>query len=309
VIEVNDVSKGFGSTLAVDHLSFRVHPGRVTGFLGPNGAGKTTTMKLILGLATPTSGETLVNHRPYRRLHRPLFQVGALLDATAVHPGRSAFHHLQWIAQSNGIGRRRVAEVLEMVGLTEVARRPLGGFSLGTKQRLGIATALLGDPGIVMFDEPINGLDPEGIRWIRTVLRSLADEGRTVFLSSHLLSEMTYVADHLVVVGHGRLIADTSLADFVRLGARGEVLVRSPRSKDLAELLTSFGAGVHAAAEGALMVTGIDAETIGELAAVHGIPLRELTPRSISLEEVFMQLTGDAMDYRSDMTAHRREEA
>jgi ABC-2 type transport system ATP-binding protein len=308
MIEVNDVTKRYGSTLAVEHLSFQVHPGRVTGFLGPNGAGKTTTMSLILGLVAATSGETRVNGQPYQRLCRPLFEVGALLDANAAHGGRSAFDHLLWIAQSNRIRRTRVAEVLEMVGLDRVAGRRVGDFSLGMNQRLGIAAALLGDPEIVMFDEPINGLDPEGIRWIRTLLKSLAAEGRTVFVSSHLLSEMAHVADHLVVIGRGRLIADTSLADFVRLDSRGEVVVRTPRAPELARLLTALGASAEADADGALAVTGIDAESIGELAAAHGIPLRELTRRSVSLEEVFMEVTGDAVEYLSEQLPHRAKD-
>jgi ABC-2 type transport system ATP-binding protein len=308
VIEVNEVRKRYGSKLAVDDLSFRVHPGQVTGFLGPNGAGKTTTMRLILGLATPTSGETLVNHEPYRRLRRPLFTVGALLDANAVHPGRTAFHHLLWIAQSNGIGRSRVEDVLGMVGLTDVAHRRVGGFSLGMRQRLGIAAALLGDPPIIMFDEPINGLDPDGIRWIRTLLKSLAAQGRTVFVSSHLLSEMAHFADHLVVIGRGQLIADTSLAEFVRHGTSGQCVVRSPRGHELAQLLTRLGASVTAAADGALIATGIDADTIGELAAANGIPLRELSTRGVSLEEVFMQVTSDATDYRADMQVQQGKE-
>jgi ABC-2 type transport system ATP-binding protein len=308
VIEVNEVRKRYGSQLAVDDLSFRVHPGQVTGFLGPNGAGKTTTMRLILGLATPTSGQTLVNREPYRRLRRPVFAVGALLDANAVHPGRSAFHHLLWIAQSNGIGRSRVKDVLDVVGLTDVAHRRVGGFSPGMRQRLGIAAALLGDPPIVMFDEPINGLDPDGIRWIRTLLKSLAAQGRTVFVSSHLLSEMAHVADHLVVIGRGQLIVDTSLAEFVRRGTRGQVMVRSPRGAELAQLLTRFGASVTAEADGALIASAIDADTVGELAAAHGIPLRELSTRGVSLEEVFMQVTSAATEYRADMQVQQGKE-
>jgi ABC-2 type transport system ATP-binding protein len=304
MIEVNHVSKRYGSTLAVDDLSFQVHPGKVTGFLGPNGAGKTTTMRLILGLAAATSGETLVNHQPYPRLRQPLRQVGALLDANAAHGGRSAVNHLRWIAQTNGIRRTRVAEVLQTVGLDGVAGRRVGGFSLGMRQRLGIAAALLGDPEIVMFDEPINGLDPEGIHWIRALLRSLAAEGRAVFVSSHLLSEMTLTADHLIVIGRGRLIADTSLTEFVRRGSRGQVVVRSPRGSDLAGLLTARGASVTADADGALAVTGLDVAAIGQLAATHGIPLHELTARNASLEEVFMEVTGHVVDYHSATAAH-----
>jgi ABC-2 type transport system ATP-binding protein len=306
VIEVKDVTKRYGSTLAVDHLSFQVHPGQVTGFLGPNGAGKTTTMRLILGLAAPTAGKALVNHQSYARLRRPLHQVGALLDANAVHGGRSALDHLRWIAQSNGIQGARVTEVLEIVGLGRVARRRVGGFSLGMKQRLGIAAALLGDPEVLLLDEPVNGLDPEGIRWMRGLLKSLAADGRTVFVSSHLLSEMALMADHLIVIGRGRLIADTGLAEFVRRGAPGEVAVQSGRGPELASLLTARGAGVTVATDGALVVTGLDAVAVGELAAAHGIPLRELTPRSDSLEEVFMDVTGDRVDYHSNMPIRER---
>jgi ABC-2 type transport system ATP-binding protein len=306
VIEVKDVTKRYGATLAVDHLSFQVQPGQVTGFLGPNGAGKTTTMRLLLGLAAPTAGQALVNHQPYPRLRRPLHQVGALLDANAVHGGRSARNHLRWIAQSNAIQGTRVAEVLELVGLGGVARRRVGGFSLGMKQRLGIAAALLGDPEILLLDEPVNGLDPEGIRWMRGLLKSLAAEGRTVFVSSHLMSEMALMAHELIVVGRGRLIADTSLAEFVRRGAPSELVVRSPRGPELASLLTARGASVAVATGGALVVTGLDAAAVGELAAAHGIPLRELTPRSASLEEVFMDVTGDRVDYRSNMPTQQR---
>jgi ABC-2 type transport system ATP-binding protein len=309
VIEVKDVSKRYGSTLAVDRLSFQVRPGRVTGFLGPNGAGKTTTMRIILGLAAPSSGGALVNHQPYRRLRQPLHHVGALLDANAVHGGRTAYHHLRWIGQSNSIGRHRVTEVLELVGLGGVAGKRVGDFSLGMKQRLGIASAMLGDPEILVFDEPVNGLDPEGIRWIRELLKCLAAEGRTVFVSSHLMSEMAMMADHLVVIGRGRLIADMSLAEFIRRGARGAVVVRSARGAELADLLTAKGAGVTATGDGALVVTGLAAAAIGELAAAHGLPVHELTERSSSLEEVFMEVTKDSADYRSSALGSTQEDA
>jgi ABC-2 type transport system ATP-binding protein len=299
MIEVRDVTKRYGSTLAVDRLTFEVRPGQVTGFLGPNGAGKSTTMRLVLGLDEPDSGAALVAGRPYRRLARPLHHVGAVLDAAAVHGGRGAYHHLLWVARSNGIGRARVQEMLERVGLASVARRRAGGFSLGMRQRLGIATALLGDPEILMLDEPVNGLDPEGIRWIRELLRSLAAQGRTVLVSSHLMSEMALTADHLIVIGRGRLIADTSVADFVRLTARGDVLVRSARDDELAALLSAKDATVAAEPAGGIAVTGLDQREIGDLAAAHGIPVYELTPRNASLEEVFMDVTEGHRDYRA----------
>jgi ABC-2 type transport system ATP-binding protein len=303
MIEISDLTKRYGSTLAVDRLTCVIRPGRVTGFLGPNGAGKSTTMRLILGLDAPGSGTALIGGRPYRRLTRPLHHVGALLDANAFHGGRSAYHHLLCVARSNGIGRARVREVLERVGLSAVARKRVGGFSLGMKQRLGIATALLGDPGILMFDEPVNGLDPEGILWIRGLVRSLAEQGRTVLVSSHLMSEMALTADHLIVIGRGRLIADASMADFVRLTARGDVFVRSARDGELADLLAGRGATVVAEPGGGLAVTGLDPQSIGDLAAEHGVAVHELSPRSASLEEVFMEVTGDHVDYRADAPA------
>ena len=308
MIEVHELTKRYGPTLAVDGLSFRVHPGRVTGFLGPNGAGKTTTMRLVLGLAAPTAGEALVDGVPYRRLRRPLRHVGALLDAGHVHGGRSAHDHLLAIARSNGIGRARVREVLELAGLDGVARARVGGLSLGMRQRLGIAMALLGDPATLLFDEPTGGLDPEGIRWIRGLLRSLAAEGRTVLVSSHLMSEMALTAEQVVVIGRGRLSADTSVAELVRAGSPGGVLVRSSRPADLAAALAAAGATV-AAADGGLVVTGMDAAAVGELAAARGIALAELTPRSASLEEAFMRLTDDSVEYRSDAPAHPGREA
>jgi len=309
MIEVGELTKRYGSAVAVDGLSFTVHPGRVTGFLGPNGAGKSTTMRVILGLDAPTTGWAAVNGQPYQRLARPLHQAGALLDAGAVHGGRTARDHLLAIAASNGIGARRVAEVLGLVGLESAAGRRVRGFSLGMKQRLGIAAALLGDPPVLMFDEPVNGLDPEGIAWIRGLLRSLAGEGRTVFVSSHLMSEMALTADHLIVIGRGRLVADAAVAEFVRQSSHGNVVVRSPRYGDLAGLLATRGAAVTAQPDGGLAVTGLDAAAIGEVAREHGIALHELTPRQASLEEAYMELTHDSVEYRADVPDYTGEAA
>jgi ABC-2 type transport system ATP-binding protein len=301
MIEVYELTKRYGSAVAVDGLSFTVQPGRVTGFLGPNGAGKSTTMRVILGLDAPTTGWATVNGQPYQRLARPLHQAGALLDAGAVHGGRTARDHLLAIAATNGIGARRVAEVLGLVGLESAAGRRVRGYSLGMKQRLGIAAALLGDPPVLMFDEPVNGLDPEGIAWIRGLLRSLAAEGRTVFVSSHLMSEMALTADHLIVIGRGRLVADAAVTEFVQQSSRRDVVVRSPREADLAGLLATRGAVVTAQPDGGLAVIGLDAAAIGEVARKHGIALHELTPRHASLEEAFMELTRDSVDYRADV--------
>ncbi|WP_433235818.1 ABC transporter ATP-binding protein [Actinomadura nitritigenes] len=296
MIEVRELTKRYGGTVAVDRLSFQVRPGAVTGFLGPNGAGKSTTMRVLLGLDAPSSGAALVNGGPYTALRRPLHEVGALLDAGAVHGGRRAFDHLGWLARSNGIGTRRVAEVLEQVGLAGVARKRVGGFSLGMRQRLGIAAALLGDPGVLMFDEPVNGLDPDGVRWIRELMRALAAEGRTVLVSSHLMSEMELTADRLVVIGRGRLIADTSVRELADRFARG-VLVRSPRPEELVGVLAAAGGTVEAEPGGALSVAGLDVTEIGDRAAAHGIPLYEVTPRSASLEEAYMELTAGSTEY------------
>jgi ABC-2 type transport system ATP-binding protein len=303
MIEVHELAKHYGDTVAVDGLSFTVRPGRVTGFLGPNGAGKSTTMRVILGLDAPTAGQATIGGQPYARLRRPLHQVGALLDAGAAHGGRTARNHLLALAASNQISRRRVAEVLDTVGLEAAAAKRVGGFSLGMKQRLGIAAALLGDPGVLMLDEPVNGLDPEGIHWIRGLLKQLAAEGRTVFVSSHLMSEMALTADHLVVIGRGRLVADTPIGEFVRQSSHGDVLVRSPADGTLASLLTRRGATVTAHAGGALAVTGLDAAVIGDLAAAHHITVHELTPRHASLEEAFMELTRDSVDYHAGASA------
>jgi ABC-2 type transport system ATP-binding protein len=297
MIDVTDLSRRYGDRLAVDSLTFQVRPGRVTGFLGPNGAGKSTTMRMILGLDRPTSGTATVNGRRYAGHRDPLRQVGALLEARAVHAGRSARNHLLALAATCGIGRRRVNEVIDLVGLTEVADKRAGAFSLGMGQRLGIASALLGDPAVVMLDEPVNGLDPEGVRWIRDLLRGLAAEGRTVFVSSHLMSEMALTAEHLVVIGKGRLIADVSVAEFTRRAAHDTVRVRSPRAADLRDLLAGPGVTVTGGGPGLLEVTGLAPERIGDLAAGAGIALHELSTHQVSLEDAFMTLTRDAVEY------------
>jgi ABC-2 type transport system ATP-binding protein len=296
MIEVANLTKRFGSTLAVDALSFAVHPGRVTGFLGPNGSGKSTTMRMILGLDHPTRGMATINGREYGEIRRPLHEVGSLLDAKAMHGGRSAFHHLLCVAQSNGIARRRVDEVLELVGLSSVARKRARGFSLGMGQRLGIATALLGNPEVLLFDEPVNGLDPEGILWIRTLLRSLAAEGRTVFVSSHLMSEMALTADHLIVIGRGRLIADCSTADLVASSSQSYVHVKTPDVDKLIAALAVAGAEVTEHDQ-SLRVAGVDSATVGEVAAREGVVLHELILRQPSLEAAFMELTRDTVEF------------
>jgi ABC-2 type transport system ATP-binding protein len=298
MIEVERLSKHFGPVAAVDDLSFTVRPGRVTGFLGPNGAGKTTTMRIILGLAAPTSGRALVGGRRYDGLIRPLREVGSLLDATSLHAGRTGWAHLWSIAQANGITKQRVTEVLGLTGLESVARRRVGGFSLGMKQRLGIAAALLGDPPVLMFDEPVNGLDPEGIGWIRGFFRELAADGRTVLVSSHLMSEMAQTADHLVIIGRGRLIADVPTQELIESSARRDVLVRSPRAAELAELIAQRGGTVTRQDDGALVVTGLDAAAIGDLAAGDGIAVHALVPRQASLEDAYLDLTRESTDYR-----------
>jgi ABC-2 type transport system ATP-binding protein len=299
MIEVDRLSKRFGPVTAVDDLSFTVRPGRVTGFLGPNGAGKTTTMRMILGLDAPTTGRALVGGRRYGGLIRPLREVGSLLDATALHPGRTASAHMLSIAQANGIGRRRVTDVLRLTGLEGVARRRTGGFSLGMKQRLGIAAAMLGDPPVLMFDEPVNGLDPEGIHWIRGFFRELAADGRTVLVSSHLMSEMAQTADHLIIIGRGRLLADLPTAELIESSARRDVLLRSPQAAELAELITANGGTVTPQDDGALVVTGLAAAAIGDLAAGRGIAVHALVPRQASLEEAYLDLTGESTDYRA----------
>jgi ABC-2 type transport system ATP-binding protein len=299
MIEAIGLSKRYGATVAVDGLSFTVPPGQVTGFLGPNGSGKSTTMRLILGLDRPTAGIVTVNGRPYTAYRRPLFEVGALLDARAMHPGRSAYDHLLGLALSNGIGRTRIDQVLDLVGLRRVARKRVGGFSLGMRQRLGIAAALLGDPRVLLFDEPVNGLDPEGVHWVRTLFKSLAAEGRTVFLSSHLMSEMAITADRLVVIGRGRLIAETTLGDLLARGSGGFVRVRSPQVDVLAALLTARGATIVRQGDGALRVSGATSDTVGELARANGVTLLELSAHQPSLEDTYMELTRGAVDFRA----------
>jgi len=306
VIEVRGLTKRYGHTLAVDDLSFDVRPGHVTGFLGPNGAGKSTTMRLILGLDLPTAGSATVGGRRYASLRRPLFEVGATLEARSVHPGLTAHSHLLALAASNGIPARRVEEVLNVVGLASVARKRTGEFSLGMGQRLGIAGALLGDPGVLVLDEPSNGLDPEGIVWVRTLLRSLAAEGRAVFVSSHLMAEMALTANRLIVIGRGRLLADTTVEDFIRRASSSHVRVRSPEAKRLAELLRAKGAGVRARRGEVLLVTKVDAAAIGDIAYAHGVALHELVMEDVSLEEAFMKLAGDATDYHSAPTRDGR---
>jgi ABC-2 type transport system ATP-binding protein len=299
MIEAHGLTKRYGDKLAVDDLTFTVRPGVVTGFLGPNGAGKSTTMRMILGLDTPTRGSVTVNGRPYREHAAPLHEVGALLDARSVHPGRSACNHLLALAQTSGIPRSRVDEVVEAVGLAGVARKRAGGFSLGMGQRLGIAAALLGDPRTVILDEPVNGLDTEGIRWIRSLLRGLAAEGRTVFVSSHLMSEMAMTAQHLIVIGRGRLIADAGTEELIAQAAPGVVRVRSTDPEALAALLRSRDVAVSEDGDGALAVAGVSTDQVGRLAGAAGITLLELTAQQASLEEAFVDMTRDAVEFRA----------
>jgi ABC-2 type transport system ATP-binding protein len=299
MIQASGLVKRYGDKTAVDDLSFEVKPGIVTGFLGPNGAGKSTTMRMIIGLDAPTRGTVTVNGRRYSEHRAPLHEVGALLEARAVHVGRSARNHLLSLAATTGIPTRRVDELLELVGLTEVATRRIGGFSLGMGQRLGIAAALLGDPGTLILDEPVNGLDPEGILWIRHLLKSLAREGRTVLVSSHLMSEMALTAEHLIVIGRGRLIADVPMAEFVDRASSDHVFVRSPQADQLRQLLTGPGVTVTSAAAGQLDVVGLTSDHIGDVAAANAITVHELTPQQASLEEAFMALTRDAVEYHT----------
>ena len=307
MIEARGLTKRFGDKLAVDQLSFAVEPGRITGFLGPNGAGKTTTMRLILGLDHPTGGSVTVNGREFPRSASPMREVGALLDAKAVHGGRSAYHHLLCLAQTNGLPRRRVGEVLELVGLTEVAGKRSKGFSLGMGQRLGIAAALLGDPAILMFDEPVNGLDPEGIMWIRTLMKQLAGEGRTVFVSSHLMSEMENTADHLIVIGRGRLIADCSVAEFIERNSVQAVRVRTPHPDALVAAIRRAGGRVAAAGE-AIVIHGLAAPTVGDLAYENGVRLHELAVAQASLEEAYMEQTAASVEFRAGGLAGEQAE-
>jgi len=297
MIEVHELTKRYGAKTAVDGLSFTVKPGIVTGFLGPNGAGKSTTMRVIMGLDRPTSGTATINGRPYARLAAPLHEVGALLEARAVHTGRSALNHLRAMAATTGIPRARVDEVIDIVGLHDVAGKRAGGFSLGMGQRLGIASALLGDPDVLILDEPVNGLDPEGILWIRKLMQSLAAAGRTIFVSSHLMSEMALTAEHLIVIGRGRLIADTGVQDFIDRASPATVRVRSPQAVDLHDLLTGPEVTITSLGRGVFEVAGQSAERIGEIAAAHQITLYELSPQQPSLEEAFMTLTHESVEY------------
>jgi ABC-2 type transport system ATP-binding protein len=303
MIEARDLTKRYGDKTAVDHLSFMVEPGKVTGFLGPNGAGKSTTMRLVLGLDRPNGGTATIDGKPYRDLAEPLRTVGALLEAKSVHTGRSARNHLLFLAQTQGLPRTRVDEVLDLVGLRDVAGQRAGSFSLGMSQRLGIAAAMLGDPQVLLLDEPVNGLDPEGVLWIRNLMKQLAAEGRTVFVSSHLMNEMAVTADHLIVIGRGKLIAQSSTKEFIERSSEKSVLVRTPDAARLADLITAEG-GKATTAEpaadgrtGGLSVTGLEAQRIGELAASASIVLHELTPRLGSLEEAFMEMTADSLEF------------
>jgi ABC-2 type transport system ATP-binding protein len=299
VIEARNLTKRYGSTLAVDDLSFDVRPGIVTGFLGPNGAGKTTTMRIILGLDHPSGGTVTIDGHTFREAPVPLHEIGALLDAKAFHGGRSAYNHLLCLAQSNGIPRRRVDEVLAIVGLETAAKRRAQAYSMGMGQRLGIAGALLGDPKVLMFDEPVNGLDPEGIAWVRRLMRDLAGMGRTVFVSSHLMSEMALTADHVIVIGRGRLIRDESMSEFVNASSRSTVVVRTPQPELLTGPISDEGGTVTPDNTGALVVAGLEASRIGELAAAAGIVLHELSPQRASLEEAFMELTQDSVEFHA----------
>lgn len=303
MIQVSEVTKRYGGHVAVDALSFTAQPGHVTGFLGPNGAGKSTTLRMILGLDAPDRGEATIDGRRFGTLVRPLHEAGALLDAGAVHPSRSALAHLSSLARANGIARGRVADVIDQVGLSTVAKRRVGGFSLGMKQRLGIAAALLGDPGVLMFDEPVNGLDPEGVRWLRELLHGLAAEGRTVLVSSHLLSEMAQTADRLIVIGRGRLIADTSTREFIEHGSSTRIIVRSPYAGELSRMVLADGGEVEALDDGALGIAGLPIQRVGRLAADSGIELHELRTDHASLEEAFMQQTADAVQYHAASVA------
>ncbi len=306
MIQTRGLTKRFTRTVAVDDLTFDVLPGRVTGFLGPNGSGKSTTMRLVIGLDRPTSGAATVNGRPYHQLRWPLHEVGALLEVGALHPGRRARDHLRWLARTNAIPLARADETLELVGLASVAGRRAGALSLGMRQRLGIAAALLGDPSTLLFDEPVNGLDPEGIVWVRTLLKSLAAQGRTVLVSSHLMSEMALTADHLVVIGRGRLIADASVDDFVQRATVGWTRVVTPERDRLCLALERSGAGVTVADDGSLEVRGPDTARVGELAHQAGLVLHELSPRHASLEEAYMDLTAESVEFHAPQGAEAR---
>ena len=303
MITAHSLTKRYGATAAVDNLTFEVPPGLVTGFLGPNGSGKSTTMRMIMGLDVPDSGSALISGREFRQLPWPLREVGGLLDAKAFHPARTARNHLRWLALTNDIPMRRVDEVLDQVGLSSVANKRAGKFSLGMSQRLGIAAAVLGDPAVLLFDEPVNGLDPEGIRWVRNFLRGLAAQGRTVFVSSHLISEMSLTADRLVVIGRGKLIAETSVADFVARSGRGAVKLVTPDRGEFASALAAAGARLEDGEGGSLTVEGMTAPQIGDIAARHGLRVHELTPVAVSLEDAFMELTQDEVEYRPSSMA------
>jgi ABC-2 type transport system ATP-binding protein len=309
MIEVRGLVKRYGAKIAVNDLSFDVEPGHVTGFLGPNGAGKTTTMRLILGLDYPDAGTVKIDGKQYAGLAYPMREVGALLDAKAVHGGRSAYNHLLCLAQTNNLPKRRVGEVLDLVGLTPVTRKRTKGFSLGMGQRLGIAATLLGDPAVLMFDEPVNGLDPEGILWIRNLMKALAAEGRTVFVSSHLMSEMEHTADHVLVIGRGRLIADCSMADFIARSSGLSMMVRTPQADALARAVAAAGGASAAVGDGEpgeLEVRGLTEERIGDIAFAHGIRLHHLSPSRASLEQAFMELTADSVEYHAGLPDSRR---
>jgi ABC-2 type transport system ATP-binding protein len=301
MIEVRGLTKRYGAKTAVDNLSFGIEPGKVTGFLGPNGAGKTTTMRCILGLDYPDEGRVTVDGKAYHDLAYPMREVGALLEAKAVHGGRSAYNHLLCLAQTNNLPRRRVSEVLDLVGLADVAKKRSKGFSLGMSQRLGIAATMLGDPKMVMFDEPVNGLDPDGILWIRNLMKALAAEGRTVFVSSHLMSEMEHTADHLIVIGRGKLIADCTMRDFIARASGAAVRVRTPSADQLAQAVTVRGGTVAPDRDGNMEVRGLTSEQIGDIAFGEGIRLHELATVRASLEEAFMELTADSVEYRADV--------
>ncbi|MDN3494473.1 ATP-binding cassette domain-containing protein [Planococcus sp. APC 4015] len=299
MIVAESLSKRFGSKTAVSDVSFTVQPGKVTGFLGPNGAGKSTTMRMIVGLDRPTTGRVTVDGRPYTQLHSPLTEVGVLLDAKAVHTGRTARNHLRAMAATHGIPQRRVDDVIELTGLTSVARKRAGGFSLGMGQRLGIAAALLGDPHTLILDEPVNGLDPEGVLWVRRFVRHMAAQGKTVLLSSHLMSEMALTADHIIVLGRGKVLADAPVDDLVRRWTRATVRVRSPRSVELGEAFARENVTVSHLADGVMDIEGVLAAEIGDVAAARGIPLHELTPTSGTLEDAYLTLTGDDVEYKT----------
>src|SRR5713101_4044819 len=307
MIEVRGLSKRYGEKIAVNNLSFSVTPGKVTGFLGPNGAGKTTTMRLILGLDYPDAGTVTIDGKQYASLGYPMREVGALIDAKAVHGGRSAYNHLLCLAQTNNLPRRRVGEVLELVGLSEVGRKRTKGFSLGMSQRLGIAGTLLGDPALLMFDEPVNGLDPEGILWIRNLMKALAAEGRTIFVSSHLMSEMENTADHLLVIGRGKLIADCTVAEFIARNSVQTVRVRTPQREALVQLVTEAGGSVLDGADGVIVVQGLSVDRIGDLAFENVIRLHELAPAQASLEAAFMELTASSVEFHAGMPALPQE--